>query len=82
VAIDVFSDTFEHAYQAALQLRPLNAPGSASGSLPPPVYCPELSGAMDAHLQKVMDHLPAHACQKANAAVAYAQSLTSPAGGP
>jgi hypothetical protein len=82
VAIDVFSDTFEHAYRAALQLRPLNAPGSASGRLPPPVYCPELSGAMDAHLQKVMDHLPAHACQKANAAVAYAKSLTSPAGGP
>jgi hypothetical protein len=37
---------------------------------------------MDAHLQKVMDHLPAHACQKANAAVAYAKSLTSPASGP
>jgi len=76
VAIDVFSDTFEHAYRAALQLRPLNAPGSASGRLPPPVYCPELSGAMDAHLQKVMEHLPGHACQKANAAVAFAKSLT------
>ena len=82
VAIDVFSDTFEHAYQAALQLRPLNAPGSASGTLPPPVYCPELSGAIDAHLQKVMDHLPGRACQKLNAAVALAKGLTSPAGGP
>src|SRR6516225_5629149 len=82
VAIDIFSDTFEHAYLAALQLRPLNAPGSASGRLPPPVYCPELSGAMDAHLQKVMEHLPGHACQKANAAVAFAKSLTAPAGGP
>lgn len=75
VAIDIFSDTFEHAYLAAVQLRPLNAPGSASGRLPPPVYCPELSGAMDAHLQKVMDHLPGRACQKASAAVAYAKSL-------
>jgi hypothetical protein len=79
VAIDIFSDTFEHAYLAALQLRPLNAPGSASGRLPPPVYCPELSGAMDAHLQKVMEHLPGRACQKASAAVAFAKSLTSPA---
>jgi hypothetical protein len=82
VSIDIFSDTFEHAYLAALHLRPLNAPGSASGRLPPPVYCPELSGAMDAHLQKVMEHLPGHACQKANAAVAFAKSLTAPAGGP
>jgi hypothetical protein len=82
VAIDIFSDTFEHAYQAALQLRPLNAPGSASRRLPPPVFCPELSGAMDAHLQKVMEHLPGHACQKANAAVAFDKSLTTPARGP
>jgi hypothetical protein len=82
VAIDIFSDSFEHAYRAALQVRPLNAPGSPAGRLPPPVYCPELSGAMDAHLQKVMEHLPGHACQKASAAVAFAKSLTSPASGP
>ena len=82
VSIDIFSDTFEHSYVAALQLRPLNAPGSPSGRLPPPVYCPELSGAMDAHLQKVMEHLPGHACQKASAAVAFAKSLTAPARGP
>ncbi len=31
VAIDIFSDTFAHALQAASELRPLNAPGSASG---------------------------------------------------
>jgi hypothetical protein len=82
VAIDVFSDTFEHAYRAAMQLRPLNAPGSASGRLPPPVYCPELSGAMDAHLEKVMEHLPGHICQKASAEVAFAKSLTAPASPP
>src|SRR6516164_5696387 len=82
VAIDIFSDTFQHAYAAALQLRPLNAPGSAWGRLPPPVYCPELSSAMDAHLQKVMEHLPGHACQKASAELAFAKSLTSPARGP
>src|SRR5262249_927561 len=82
VAIASFSDTFEHTYLHALQLRPLNAPGRALGRLPPPVYCPELSGALDAHLQKVMEHLPGHACQKADAAVAFAKSLTSPDGGP
>jgi hypothetical protein len=37
---------------------------------------------MDAHLQKVMEHLPGHACQKANAAVAFDKSLTTPAAGP
>ena len=31
LAIDIFSDTFAHAYRAALELRPLNAPGSARG---------------------------------------------------
>ena len=31
VAIDIFSDTFPHALQAADQLRPMNAPGSAAG---------------------------------------------------
>jgi hypothetical protein len=80
VAIDVFSDTFSHALAAALELLPLNAPGSASGDLPPPVYCPGLSGAMDAKLTSVMEHLPARACQQASAAVAYANSL-SRAGG-
>ena len=82
VAIDIFADTFEHAYAAALQLRPVNAPGSASGRLPAPVYCPELSGAMDAHLGKVMEHLPGRVCQKASAEVAFAKSLKLPVGGP
>ncbi len=34
VAIDLFSDTFAHAYTAAQALLPLNAPGSAHGNLP------------------------------------------------
>jgi hypothetical protein len=76
VAIDVFSDTFSHALAAALQLLPLNAPGSASADLPPPVYCPGLSGALDAKLTSVMEHLPGHACQQASAAVAFANSLS------
>ena len=44
VAIDVFSDTLAHALAAARRLVPVNAPGSATGPLPPPVYCPGLSG--------------------------------------
>jgi hypothetical protein len=76
MAIDIFSDTFAHAVRAAAALRPLNAPGSASRDLPAPVFCPGLSGPMDAHLQRVMKSLPRHACQQAQAAVAFANSLS------
>ena len=76
VAIDIFSDTFTHALAAATELLPLNAPGSASGDLPPPVYCPGLSGAMDARLQRVMASLPRRACQRAAAAAAFADRLS------
>jgi hypothetical protein len=77
VAIDIFSDTYAHAIQAAQELLPLNAPGSASGNLPPPVYCPGLSGAVDAQVRRVMEHLPRQACQQASASVAFANSLSS-----
>ena len=76
VAIDIFSDTFAHALTAANELLPLNAPGSATGNLPPPIYCPGLSGAIGAPLQRVMADLPGHACQRAAAAVAFANSLS------
>jgi hypothetical protein len=76
VAIDIFSDTFAHAYAAALALLPLNAPGSASGNLPPPIYCPGLSGAVSAQLKRVMDRLPGRACQRAGAALAFAASVS------
>jgi len=76
VAIDIFSDNFAHALKAAMELRPVNAPGSASGDLPPPVYCPGLSGAVDAQLKRVMESLPGHVCRQAAAAVAFANSLS------
>jgi hypothetical protein len=76
VAIDIFSDSYAHASTAANKLLPLNAPGSASGELPPPVFCPGLSGPMDAQLQRVMKNLPRHACQQAQSAVAFANSLS------
>ncbi len=75
VAIDIFSDTFAHAITAADELLPVNAPGSATGDLPPPVYCPGLSGPIGRQLQSVMDSLPRHACQQAAAAAAFADSL-------
>jgi hypothetical protein len=75
VAIDVFSDTFARARQAALLLRPLNARGASAGPLPAPVFCPGLSGPQSPALQHAMASLPARACQHAAAEVAYAKSL-------
>jgi hypothetical protein len=77
LAIDVFSDTLAHALLAANQLRPLNAPGSASGRLPPPVYCPGLSGSVSPQLRAVMDSLPGRPCQKAQTAIAAAERLAA-----
>jgi hypothetical protein len=76
VAIDIFSDTFAHAYAAALALLPLNAPGSAGENLPPPIYCPGLSGSIGANLQRVMQSLPGRACQRASAATAFADGVS------
>lgn len=75
VAIDVFSDTFAHAQAAAQELLPLNAPGAAGGDLPPPVYCPGLSGPQDAQVRGVMERLPGRVCQRADVATAFANSL-------
>ncbi len=75
VAIDVFADTFLHAQTAAQELLPLNASGSVIGDLPPPVYCPGLSGPQDVQVRGVMERLPGRVCQKADATMAFANSL-------
>jgi hypothetical protein len=75
LAIDVFSDTFAGARAAALSLRPMNARGSASEPLPPPVYCPGLFGPQELPVQRAMLRLPGHACQRAAAELAYGQRL-------
>jgi hypothetical protein len=75
LAIDVFSDTLAHALLAVNELRPLNAPDSAGGTLPRPVFCPGLSGAIPAGLRTAMDDLPGHPCQKARAAIAATERL-------
>lgn len=75
VAIDIFSDTYAHAIAAAERLLPVNAPGSASEALPPPVYCPGLSGASPPQVERVMASLPGQACQRAAATVAYTKAV-------
>ncbi len=76
VAIDVFSDSLASALRAAMALRPLNAPGSPTQDLPLPVYCPGLSGPLDAKVRAVMEHLPGQACQRTSAQLAYAKTYT------
>jgi hypothetical protein len=76
-AIDIFSDTYPHALAAANELLPLNAPGSPAGNLPPPVYCPGLSGSIDATITRVVERLPGHVCQQAAAAKEFAKTLTN-----
>lgn len=68
LTIHVSSDTLAEALAAVRGLRPLNAPGSAAGPLPAPVYCPLLSGPQPRALQHAMQHLPRRACQQAAAA--------------
>ena len=77
VAVDIFSDSFDHAFAAALQLLPVNAPGSSTGQLPPPVYCPGLSGPTDPAVERVMQSLPGRACQRAAATVAFTNAVSS-----
>ncbi len=76
VAIDIFSDTYAHALQASDELRPLNAPGSASGNLPPPVYCPGLSGTIDPAVARLLASLPRHVCQRTAAQEALTKEIT------
>jgi hypothetical protein len=77
VAIDIFSDSFDHAFAAAGQLLPVNAPGAARGPLPPPVYCPGLSGPQDPAVERAMQSLPGRACQRAAATVAFTKAVSS-----
>jgi hypothetical protein len=80
VAIDIFSNSYDHALQAATELSPLNAPGLATGNLPAPVYCPGLSGPQEPRVQHVMASLPGHACQHAAAQLAYTKSVSGRVG--
>jgi hypothetical protein len=80
VAIDIFSNSYDHALQAATELSPLNAPGLATGNLPSPIYCPGLSGPQEPRVQRAMASLPGHACQHAAAQTAYDDSVAGRVG--
>jgi hypothetical protein len=75
VAVDIFSDSYAHARAGAQRLFPLNAPGSPTSNLPPPVYCPGLAGAPNAAVERVMESLPGEPCQRAAATVAFTKAV-------
>jgi hypothetical protein len=75
VAIDIFSDTFEHALRASQQLYPVNAPGTNREHLPLPVYCPGFYGPVGLEEARVLDNLPHHVCQKSAAELAFQESI-------
>jgi hypothetical protein len=74
-AIDVFSDSLAEGLRAVAALRPLNAPGSASRPLLPPVFCPGLSGPRPPAVRAAMSRLPGHACQRVAATLAVDRTL-------
>jgi hypothetical protein len=76
VAVDIFSDTFAHAIAAARTLLPVNAPGSADGPLPPPVYCPQLAGPPEPAAERVLESLPDEPCQRARATEAFSKAVS------
>jgi hypothetical protein len=75
LAIEIHSDDLSKALRAVSELRPVNAPGSAVGPLPPPVFCPGLTPARPAQVKDALAHLPGRACQRAAAALAAARVL-------
>jgi hypothetical protein len=78
VAIDIFSNDEANALLAAKELRPLNAPGSASADLPAPVYCPGLYGAESEPVAHAMANLPNHVCQSSLAEERFAKEVEGP----
>jgi len=75
LAIDVFSDDLPDALRAVRALRPINASGSPPAPLPPPVYCPGLSGPRSTAVQVAMRNLPGHVCQHVAATLAIDKAL-------
>lgn len=73
--IIVSSDSLADALRAVSQLRPINAPGSAAGDLPAPVYCPGLSGPRPPAVRAVLATLPGHACQRVEATLRIDRAL-------
>lgn len=77
VAVDVFADSYAHALAGSERLLPINAPGSAQGPLPLPVYCPGLSGALSPQLSAVMESLPHGICRRSHEEEAFRETLSN-----
>jgi hypothetical protein len=77
LAVDVLSDSLANARLAANRLLPVNASGSTSLPLAPPVYCPGLSGPLSPEVRKVMNDLPGHPCQRGAAAESAVERLAA-----
>jgi hypothetical protein len=75
VAINVSSTSFAEALRAIVALRPINAPGSVGGPLPPPVYCPGLTPRRPTAVRNALLDLPGHACQKVAATLKVDRAL-------
>lgn len=73
--VEVYSNSATRALAATRLLRPLNAPGSDEGPLPPPVYCPQLAGSRPLALHRLMQRLPGQPCQLAKEALAQQRAL-------
>lgn len=76
VAIEVFSDGYSDALEAAKLLRPFNATGSDHGPLAPPDYCPLLHGPETTAVELAMRHLPGDACKVAAESLRKREALT------
>ena len=77
VAVDIFSDTYAHALQRGQRAAAAQRAGIlAPAGFRPPVYCPGLSGPIDARLSRIVAELPAHICQRTAAAAAFERDLT------
>ncbi|MHB1469420.1 MAG: hypothetical protein ACYCU0_13755 [Solirubrobacteraceae bacterium] len=76
LAIEIFSNDYAAAHEAAKLLRPLNGEGSDKGDLPLPLYCPLLHGPETEAVQITMQRLPGKACEEAAKTLREREQLT------
>jgi hypothetical protein len=75
LAIDISAESPAAGLRAAGALHPINATGSPTDPLPPPVFCPGLTPARPPALRALMLALPGHPCQKVARTLAIDRAL-------
>jgi hypothetical protein len=63
LAIEILADSPAEALRAVYELRPVNAPGSASRPLPAPASCPLLFGPQPPYVRATLRRLPGDVCR-------------------